>query len=320
MVRVQSTFSAVARPALLALRFLAALLAFGLGETLMVGAADDIAAPSADTIFSRARMALSHSVCPTRIDYMISVEASIAGRRERNRFHAHYLVDEDVLSVSALSDEETRNPATPRGANIIVTLPLGIPLIGMSEALTKAAHPHDTPTELLGIPDLKPTYAFGLAAHQATSQPSPDASAPPEPRVIGSTSTVSRVYAVTLASIDSGVAGLAYHLTLTPLRDPQRNRIREMWIDAKSYAIEQIRTAGNFSEGSPTRVGWLITYQNVSGCVLIDEERALASLDFGPKRIYDETEIAFTVEPTSRFPVFRVTMPSWYDVLKEPDR
>jgi len=124
---------------------------------------------SADTIFSRARMALSRGVCPTRIDSMISVEATIAGRRERNRFRAHDLVDDDVLSVSALSDEEIRNPATPHGANIRVSIPFGGTL-------------------------------------------------------------------------------------------------------------------------------------------------------YGPKRRYEDTEIVFTIEPTTRFPVFRIAMPSWYDVLKEPDR
>jgi hypothetical protein len=53
---------------------------------------------------------------------------------------------------------------------------------------------------------------------------------------------------------------------------------------------------------------------------MIDDERALGELDYGPNRHYADTEIAFSIEPTSRYPVFRFSMPARYDVLKEPDR
>jgi hypothetical protein len=47
--------------------------------------------------------------------------------------------------------------------------------------------------------------------------------------------------------------------------------------------------------------------------------QSLDTLDYGPKRRYEATQIAFEIEPTSRFPVFRLTMPPWYDVLEEPN-
>jgi hypothetical protein len=307
------------RLAILALAFVAALVSLAAREALPARADGDVEVPSADAIFAGARARLSHETCPTRLDYTVSVEATVSGARERNRFHAHYLFDDDVLSVSALSDEEMRNPAVPHGANIHVALPYGGELIGLSRALTSAAHPHDVQTELLGIPNLRPTYSFGLAMHRMP-QPSADSSASPDLRVIGSTATLSREYRVALASIEPTNAGRTYHLTLAPLRDPQRNRIREMWVDARTFATDQIRIAGNFIDGPPTRVGWLVTYQIVDGCELIAREHALATLNYGPKRQYEATEIAFTVEPTSRFPVFRLTMPPWYDVLEEPDR
>jgi len=307
------------RVVFLAVSFVAAAVALAGHEAASARVDGDGTVPSADAIFARARTVLAHETCPARIDYGVSVMATVGGRRERNRFHGHYLVDEDVLAMSALSDEEIRNPVGPHGANILVTLPFGIPLIGLSQALTKAAHPHDKETELLGIPDLKPTYTFGLATH-APRQPSPDASPSSDLRVIGSTATLSKEYAVSLVSIDAETSGPAYHLTLTPLRDPQRNRIREMWVDRTTFATDQLRTAGNFVEGPPTRVGWLITYQNTDGCDMIDDERALGELDYGPNRHYADTEIAFSIEPTSRYPVFRFSMPARYDVLKEPDR
>jgi hypothetical protein len=246
------------RLAILALVFVAALVSLAAREALPARADGDVEVPSADAIFAGARARLSHETCPTRLDYTVSVEATVSGARERNRFHAHYLFDDDVLSVSALSDEEMRNPAVPHGANIHVALPYGGELIGLSRALTSAAHPHDVQTELLGIPNLRPTYSFGLAMHRMP-QPSADSSASPDLRVIGSTATLSREYRVALASIEPTNAGRTYHLTLAPLRDPQRNRIREMWVDARTFATDQIRIAGNFIDGPPTRVGWLVS-------------------------------------------------------------
>ena len=43
---------------------------------------------------------------------------------------------------------------------------------------------------------------------------------------------------------DDGVD--VYHLALEPLRDPERNRLRELWVDAKTILIELLM-AGFFA-------------------------------------------------------------------------
>ncbi len=276
------------------------------------------AVPNADAIFSRARDAASAQRCPARLEYVIVVEAHVDGHVEQNHFRARYLSDLDYLDVDAFSDEEQRSPYVPHGVNIEI-IPL-VPLVDLSRALTAKVNHDGPPLDLLGVPELKPSYTFGLRRASA-HQPSPQADDSPL-RLIGSTTARSRDYAVNLVALELYEGVQAYHLRLTPLHDPARYRLRELWVDAASYSVLQVLTKGNFSEGPPTSSKWLTTYRDVNGCREIDREVALDTLDYGHDRQYTNTTISFDIieDPTAyRSPVLTFRRPQADDVLVEPD-
>lgn len=277
--------------------------------------------PNAEGIFSRVRDAASSQRCPARLEYVIGVAAEINGRVEQKHFRATYLFDLDYLHVAALSEEEQRSPYVPRGMNIAV-VPF-IPLVGLSRALTAKVNHDGPPSDLLGVPELEPSYTFGIRRRRAPEDaPQPQNIQSPSPlRLIASTSTRTRDYDVELIAIEKYQGGNAYHLRLMPLRDPARYRLRELWVDADSYAVLQAVTQGNFSDGPPTKSKWLTTYRDVDGCRVIDREVALETLDYGRGRKYEKTTISFDVidDPEAyRVPVLTFRRPQGDDDLIEP--
>ncbi len=290
---------------------------YGASDTIIPSAQP----PDADTIFSLARDAASTQRCPARLEYVIVVAADIDGRVEQNHFRATYLYDLDYLHVDAFSREEQQHPFVTHGVNVLVTLPF-VPLIGLSRALTAKVNHDGAPLDLLGIPVLKPSYTFGLRRSSQESPQPQDTRSPSGLRVIGSTTARLRDYAVELVGVEKYEGHEAYHLRLTPLREPSHYRLREVWVDASSYAVLQIITDGNFIDGPPTRSEWVTTYQDVDGCRVIDREVALGLLDYGRGRKYEKTTIFFDLikDPAAyRVPIVTFRRPQGDDDLLEPD-
>jgi len=286
--------------------------AAGVMAFALFGASDAVTprapTPDADAIFSRARDAASMQRCQARLEYIIVVAADIDGRVEENHFRASYLYDLDYLHVNAFSREEQQHPYVPHGSNIVVA-PFGIELIGLSRALTTKINHDGPPLDLLGVPVLKPSYTFGLKrASQGSPQPQ-DTQPPSGLRVIGSTSALLRDYAVELVAVEKYEGDEAYHLRLTPLHEPRRYRLRELWVDASSYAVLQIVTNGNFGEGPPTKSKWVTTYHDVDGCRVIDREVALDALDYGRDRKFEKTTIGRRHQRPERVPPTRSNIP-----------
>jgi len=64
--------------------------------------------------------------------------------------------------------------------------------------------------------------------------PEPNGTAPPEIGMVRSVGeTQYRVHSVT-------VEGSQYHVVVTPIRDPDRNRLREMYVDAKTLEMQKV--------------------------------------------------------------------------------
>ncbi len=83
-----------------------------------------------------------------------------------------------------------------------------------------------------------------------------------------------------------------YHLELTPLRDPGKNRIRQAWIDERTYAPWQLLDALNFQSGPGTHVAWMIRFADVDGAHYISEEDAQVPIAAGGL-IYVKTAVRF---------------------------
>lgn len=289
-----------------------------IGRCLLGVCSIDDNAPDGDAVFARARDVLAAQTCPARIDYAITVLAGHDHAVLSNRFHATYLLDKDYLHVRLISDEEARAPYVPRGTHISIAL-FGFQLVGLSRALTQQVNHDPPPTDFLGIPFLKPNYTFGLVRERIPASSSSDA--PSTLRVIGSTSSKSRLYAVELLGIESAGGARAYHLKLRPLREPAKYRIRDMWVDIANYKVLQLATDGNFTSGPPTRVPWVTTFQDYAGCRLLNREIALAPLDFGRRGVYSQATFEFDIPgdaASAAMPVFALPRPRRDDLITEP--
>jgi hypothetical protein len=84
---------------------------------------------------------------------------------------------------------------------------------------------------------------------RAPAQPGVEAAPEPAPtalRTIGSVSTsVESDYRADVVDADART----YHLRLTPRRDPDRNRLREIWIDRDGYAVRRFIAADRMYHG-----------------------------------------------------------------------
>jgi len=229
---------------------------------------------------------------------------------------------ENRLVVRRFSEEETANPYVPRG--IDVRLSLSISIGGSESLLTPSLRPPPPEvTDELGVPFLDPPYAFGLVRAAK-----PPAQAPPSAtgsglQVIGATATRSAVYAVTLLGRESLDEHAAYHLRLAPLRDPGRNRLRDLWVDVDSYVTRKARVSGNFIDEPLASTPWTIGFRTIGDAQYIATERAELPIRYKARRAYDEASISFeqvTPETGGDPLAMRLGMPPVESGLREPPR
>ena len=85
----------------------------------------------------------------------------------------------------------------------------------------------------------------------------------------------------------------AYHLALTPLHDPQTNRLRDLWLDPTTYATLQLGIDGLF-EGKPyDGARWIVSYIALGGRYYIRDIRAGDVLHFGMDRTVSDLRYDF---------------------------
>ena len=139
-------------------------------------------------------------------------------------------------------------------------------------------------------PQIDPLSDFGVltryksnvtANSEATPNPlaEPEASAAPL-KEIGSVRTSTRDYDVRLIGEETLRYGAAYHLGLTPLRDPSVFRLRDLWIAKEGYATMQMTLAGIFHGKPYDAVRWRIVYVPIDSHWYVQQVRG-AGLHFG---------------------------------------
>lgn len=127
--------------------------------------------------------------------------------------------------------------------------------------------------------------------------PNPRITAPaPKPedglKTIAAMTARYRDYTITFLGTATIDGHACYHLGLTPLRDPGKNRIRQAWIDEQTYAPWQLLDALNFQNGPGTNVAWIIHFADISGAHYMSEEDARAPIAYGGL-IYVKTAVRF---------------------------
>jgi hypothetical protein len=269
--------------------FLRAMAAAGLAVAGALPARAD--APSdPQTIFAAARAAWAFTAYPRYANYTVRVRYRNRGAAVTRQYDTLEDLRRQIVFAQTFSREETANPSFPRhGVNFGI---LGMTL--------NASQPDDP----IGPVALSITYDFGISlAGRKTivAQMGSEITAPTRYPVIGRSGTSARTYDVRLIEILDG--GSTYHLGLTPLRKPDTFRLREMWIDARTFVTQKILIAANFSRKPYINVPWLVTFKQIDGGPYISEERAQGALDFGAAGSLADVTFGFDeIRATSALP------------------
>jgi hypothetical protein len=256
------------------------------------------------SIFALAQQHWRAEVYPRHLSYGIAVSVMRNGKLSQVHYHASYDAALNRVVINATSDEEFAHPYTPHGINV------GINVFGFLKPVSAPQFSFD----YLGVPVLTPNYAFGIVPSDAppnTARTDMDLvqeirrefhDPMPLRRQIagnGSIKTITTVvvthrdYDVRLLDTEPLFGHADYHLALKPLFDPGMYRLREMWVNAATYATDRVVTAGDFTTGTLTRVDWRTDFRQIDGATFIDSENALAGVSLDG-RSYDSATVAFT--------------------------
>ncbi len=207
-------------------------------------------------IFARTRAAFAARQYPPRIHYSVRVSGFKDGAWTGRSYEATERWPSGEVHAQSISEEERANPVKPHGINI-----------GVGGFTPVSQENHD----ILGIPKLAPTYAFGLAApvprRQAEATPEPGA-----PRTIASVEATARTYDIRLFREESVEGDVCWHLLLRPLADPGKYRLRDLWVDEKTYQTIRLRTDGNFTAKETGSGLWTVAYTWLDGFWYLSSE------------------------------------------------
>jgi hypothetical protein len=163
-------------------------------------------------------------------------------------------------------------------------------------------------------PLIEPNASFGLLRRDreavlVAGGPRPEASLAPAPAptpsdaspsaVDGSLRELVRVEAVArdYAIVETGLESIrgtdAYHLTLTPLRAPNRNRLRDLWVDRATSRTLQLAVHGLFAGKPYDDARWVVTYVEFNGRGYVQQIRTDETLRFGIDRYVSELQYDF---------------------------
>lgn len=278
-------------------------------------AAAQTASPDPDQIFAHARDVWARQQYPPYMTYTVTVSVNEHGVEKSKHYHLSYDVAQDHIDVNPVSDEEQAAPPTPSGF-IIHLQPRRQGHVIFDK---KVGNPGEA-VDYLGVPLISPTYDFGMSRHASAEGRNDDAlvaeirsefkdpmpeiktreiATNGEVKAIAAVTSHVREYRVRLAGIENIGGRPCYHLQLQPLLDPNRLRLRDVWVDTQSFRTAQLISAGNFAQ---SKIPWLITFGQVDGAQFISSETALAPIGVGMHR-YERASVSFGSITASAAPI-----------------
>ncbi|MHB8146911.1 MAG: hypothetical protein ACYDGM_06565 [Vulcanimicrobiaceae bacterium] len=293
------------------------LCAFALAFILPVTAAAKT--PNPYDIFARAREFWSAQIYPPYLSYDVVVRVDEGAAAKTERYRSQYDATDNAIWVDPVSDYELAHPVRPTGFNFgILFFPIGKPL---------------PPIDFLGVPLLAPNYSFGMAPFVPADPPQARDAAQivaavraqfndPNPRkgiasphpspsglhVIGSVTAFKRDYRIALLGVANVDGRPCYRLQLSPVREAHTYRLRELWIDERTYATVKLREALNFVNGPGTAVPWTVTFAEIAGAQYVASERADAPMSYRGL-VYRHASVAFENIRTRTLPPQRMLVP-----------
>jgi hypothetical protein len=239
--------------------------------------------PEGERIFEAVRHAWDASGYPRYTTYTVGVKYQ-KGTRWITRHYATYEdMRRNLVFARDFSPEEEADPKVPHGTSIAI-----------GPIVLNPDHPEDPIGPLaLGI---NQDYGISPAGHVIKAlNDAEDVANASELPVIGTTSTKVRDYDVRLIGTETASDGaLVDHLGLTPLHDPKRLKLREMWVDAKTYVVRSLLLASNFNGSPLSGVSWRVDYRIVDGAPYLETEKAQAPVTYRGQGTLRDVTIAFT--------------------------
>ena len=218
---------------------------------------------TAGTIFARARLAMYLRTYPRYVAYIIDIQSTAFGKHYHEGYRAMLRTHDNALTVKSTPIYTTNQPVNPYGFSFF--------------GLYREGKPEDHIDPPFGYPLMSAVYDFDLALPPTPRPPGAHPSESAEP-VIGQIAVMGGDYDVTLDGKEVLDGFDVYHLSLTPRKDPQSNRLRELWVDAKTFDVRKLVTMGIFARGPATTVPWTVTFIQLQGHWFIRQETTTATL------------------------------------------
>jgi len=271
--------------------------------------ADVPADPPADEIFARAKAAWRARAEVPFVQYDLRERYTWRATTHDNWWRVAYRSADGALALTrtiVAGDEAQRLRGSPIGLNLNWHH-------GSTRADSLDTNPGADAFPVLD-PLIEPNSSFGLlrrerAAVLVASGPRPEASLPPAPapppsdgprdaadgslRELVRVEAVARDYAIVDAGLESIRGADAYHLTLTPLRAPDRNRLRDLWVDRTTSQTLQLAVHGLFDGKPYDDARWVVTYVDFNGRGYVQQIRTDDTLRFGIDRYVSELQYDF---------------------------
>jgi hypothetical protein len=259
------------------------------GVALLIGATGvsplpSPASPDADRIFANVRQAWGAGAYPRYATYTTVVEFHTATKHVRRTWETVEDFRHAIVFSRKFSREELASPPdAPRGIN--VALPF-VGVLNKVEQIDPVGHVAFAVDQDYGISPAERHLSTAVSGSGFSAKRT-------ELPVIGRTGTIARSYDVKLIETLSDERGTEYHLALTPLRDPQHHRLRELWVDATTWTPEEAVVAGIGDRAPLQNVPWRIDYRQFQGGTYIARETALADVDYGGAGVLHWLTISF---------------------------
>jgi len=244
---------------------------------------------AADTLFARAVAVVENDARSPYATYTVVVTVANEGRRAVSSWQTTEDIRHEVVLASSFSEEERANPTTPHGANIVAHRRLWLsaprnlnPSLDPSTSLTLNSHPVNAERtgDEVGPVALAVDQNFGLTrprAYRVANDERTIVASADELQIIGRTGTAAPRYRVAMLDTGGGVA----HLGLTPLRDPYRNRLRELWMDTQTAYVRDAIVQGVGDRAPFDRARWHVTFDRQAGATFVSEAHSVEPLAIG---------------------------------------
>lgn len=283
-------------------------------------------APDAYAIFDKARNVWMAQRYPNVVGYTVDVAAASDGADEHRHYHEYWsAADDRVVVKPPVSDEEIDNPYKPSPGVNFMGWNIGGPREGTGVR------------DFIGVPALSPNYSFGLAPYTPPADLTPAQIVAeirreyhdPNPqkvdtlaqqsglKTIALVTSSAHAYKIALVGIEPDAQGQDYHLSLQPLQDPMKYRLRDLWIDVATSEVQRARIAGNFTDKATEGVSWMVRFQHVGGATYIATEEAEHSIVGYHGLMYSDYKVTFSAPARTALPAY-AGMTSLDEPLLEP--